>query len=703
MPGVRFILRRTTGWAVAAALLLGAAAGRAGVTVTQNVSPGATSWPGAPLLATVANPSTTSVLEGFNGVGGNTNLSETFTVTAGNCTLQAIYLYAGLGTGTGTGTNLVLKLFDLGTQTAPNPSAYAGSIVGSELLGSGSGLSISCTYQSAGMLELNFSGGDQLALTNGHLYAFELTGMFNTAPICWGRGTNDTYAGGAAYRNESWINGNSARDFAMAVYATPASTNASTNVSYAMPSGMLEHAFTTLSGGVNADGANPCGGLVLAGGRLCGTTLNGGAQGAGTVFYLAPDASGFNAFEVFTTAPGPVNPAGALAAAGPGLFGTSLAGGTNGTGAVFVGGTNGSLAVLRSLSWVSADNATNFGGASPTAWLVPSGGMLYGAATAGGGGANGTIFALSTNGSAFAVLHDFSALDTVTGTNADGAMPGGLALAGGVLYGVAAGGGAGGAGTVFAVQTNGANFTVLHHFAVLDTATATNLDGVFPAGGLIVSNGMLYGTTLAGGWQGGGTVFALGTNGAGFATLHHFSAVDAATGTNEDGALPCAALTRVGGGLYGTTAAGGTGGNGTVFAVSTHGGQFQILHAFSAVDAVSGTNSDGANPVAGLLAVSNLLYGTTFGGGLGGAGAVFAVAIPYPPAIITNLVRAADGSLTLSFLGGPNSTNVVQAAATLTPPVIWQAIRTNVADASGGWQVTDSNTNATRFYRSYAP
>src|SRR5262245_13835574 len=51
----------------------------AGVLVNQNVAPGATSWPGTPLLNTVANPSTSSVVESFNGgVGGNTNLSQTF-------------------------------------------------------------------------------------------------------------------------------------------------------------------------------------------------------------------------------------------------------------------------------------------------------------------------------------------------------------------------------------------------------------------------------------------------------------------------------------------------------------------------------------------------------------------------------------------------------------------------------------------------
>ena len=57
---------------------------RAGVTVTQNVSPGATSWPGSPILATVSNPASQATTgESFNGgTGGNTNISQTFTILA---------------------------------------------------------------------------------------------------------------------------------------------------------------------------------------------------------------------------------------------------------------------------------------------------------------------------------------------------------------------------------------------------------------------------------------------------------------------------------------------------------------------------------------------------------------------------------------------------------------------------------------------
>ena len=190
----------------------------AGVVVTQNVSPGATSWPGSPIITSVTNPaSQTSVGESFNGVGGCTNYCETFTITTTNYTLQTISIYAGGGTGTGTGTNLMLRLFDLGTQTAPNPSSYT---PGTDLFNSGNGLAISYSSQTTGVLQFDFTGSDQVTLQSGHLYAFELDGVLNTQPVLWLRTTYATYSGGAAYRNRSWINGNgNQRAFAMAVNA----------------------------------------------------------------------------------------------------------------------------------------------------------------------------------------------------------------------------------------------------------------------------------------------------------------------------------------------------------------------------------------------------------------------------------------------------------------------------------------------------
>jgi len=387
------------------------------------------------------------------------------------------------------------------------------------------------------------------------------------------------------------------------------------------------------------------------------------------------------------------------------FFGASFGGGANGLGAIFVGQTNGSVSILRSFSAVNADTATNSGGASPSAQLAITGGTVYGTATAGGAAANGAVFSLSTNGAVLSVLHDFSLLDSVTGTNADGALPwSGLVLSGDTLYGTTSAGGSGGNGVVFSIKTNGSNFTILHNFTPMDWDSATNTDGGIPYDGLVLSSGTLYGTTSAGGFGGRGTIFSIQTNGLAFNVLHHFSATDPVTGTNVDGAAPCATLTLSGNAVYGTASAGGTGACGAIYSVKTDGTQFKTLYSFEPLNPSNGTNSDGAFPVAGLLLIGNSLYGTTFSGGPGSVGTVFSFPIPISPATITNIVLNSDHTVTLFFVGAPDSTNIIQASTNLGASTAWQNISTNVADPAGAWQFTDSiATNPPRYYRSYAP
>jgi len=463
------------------------------------------------------------------------------------------------------------------------------------------------------------------------------------------------------------------------------------------------HFFGPLNNGLNLDGANPAAGLVLSDGVLYGSAVNGGSQGAGVAFYLMADASVFKAFRTFTNTPDAANPQGDLVISGNRFFGSAF-GGVNGVGAVFGGQTNGSVSVLWSFSPVSPDAATNSGGASPSAALALAGGTVFGTTTAAGAFANGTVFSLSTNGAVFSVLHNFSLLDSVMGTNTDGAQPwSGLVLGGNILYGTASAGGAGGNGVVFSVNTNGGNFTILHHFSAMNPDTATNSDGAIPIGGLVFSNGALYGTTSTGGQFGRGMLFSMQTNGLGFSVLHHFSATDPIIGTNTDGTAPCATLMLSGNVLYGTAPDGGTGANGTVYSVRTDGTQFKTLYSFTPMNPSTGTNNDGAFPIAGLLLVGNSLFGTAFSGGSGGAGTVFSLPIGGVPAMITNIVVNPDRTVTLFFIGAPDSTNIVQATTNLGLPTPWQSLSTNVADANGIWQFTDGITNSTQFYRSYEP
>src|SRR5580704_8551166 len=78
--------------------------------------------------------------------------------------------------------------------------------------------------------------------------------------------------------------------------------------------------------------------------------------------------------------------------------------------------------------------------------------------------------------------------------------------------------------------------------------------------------------------------------------------------TNSEGSYPSAGLVLSGNTLYGVANAGGTNGTGTVFAVNTDGTGFTVLHTFTLL--INSTNSDGANPQAGLLLLGDNLWGT---------------------------------------------------------------------------------------------
>jgi len=129
-------------------------------------------------------------------------------------------------------------------------------------------------------------------------------------------------------------------------------------------------------------------------------------------------------------------------------------------------------------------------------------------------------------------------------------------------------------------------------------------------------------------------VFAINTDGSGFANLHVFTALSAPT--NSDGANPAGSLTAAGNTLYGTTMYGGISGKGTVFAVTTDGTGFTNLHSFTATSGPRNTNQDGAAPYFPGLALSgNTLFGTASQGGSSGNGTVFSITLPRPQLTLT--------------------------------------------------------------------
>ena len=160
-------------------------------------------------------------------------------------------------------------------------------------------------------------------------------------------------------------------------------------------------------------------------------------------------------------------------------------------------------------------------GSNPGASLI-SGNTLYGTTTAPNGSPSpsGTVFAVNTNGTGFTTLYSFTAR-AIPGNNSDGAFPRSVVLSGNTLYGTTSQGGSLGSGTLFAVNTNGTGFTVLHDFV---GGYYGGNEGAWPNGGLIVSASTLYGTTYIGGSTGNGLVFRMNTDGSGFTPPLQFHA-----------------------------------------------------------------------------------------------------------------------------------------------------------------------------------
>lgn len=273
----------------------------------------------------------------------------------------------------------------------------------------------------------------------------------------------------------------------------------------------------------------------------------------------------------------------------------------------------------------STQTITNVQGINPYSGVIPSGNTLYGTTTYYGNTGvtdGGSVYKINTDGTGFATLYSFStpvddlALSERGSTNSDGATPyGRLLLADGALYGTTTAGGLYGSGVIFKINPDGTGFTNLYNFAprAYDSALAlTNADGYGPEGALIISGNTLYGTTEYGGPNNAGTVFAVTTNGTGFATLHSFTWLG-------EGGLPRSALTLIGGTLYGTAASGGqVWANGSIFQVNTDGSGFQTLFNFGGGS--SDTNAAGMAPIGGLLLLGNTFYGTAADGGTNGSG-----------------------------------------------------------------------------------
>jgi uncharacterized repeat protein (TIGR03803 family) len=257
-------------------------------------------------------------------------------------------------------------------------------------------------------------------------------------------------------------------------------------------------------------------------------------------------------------------------------------------------------------------------------------GVLYGTTSSGGSHNSGTVFSLTPPAAGESSWTETQLLSFDGATGGAQPLTGVVFGANGVLYGTTSAGGAGGAGIAFSLtppKRPGHAWTE----AVLYSFTG-GTDGYAPNYGplLIGNNGVLYGMTSGGGANGAGAAFSLtpGNPGAAWTEniLWSFGA-SITDGTNPEGGL----ASDANGVLYGVTSAGGAPGYGVVFSLTppaggTGGWTEAVLYSFL-------DEPDGTTPMGNLLiGAGGVLYGvTSFGGGNNAEGTAFSLTPPVAP------------------------------------------------------------------------
>ena len=362
-----------------------------------------------------------------------------------------------------------------------------------------------------------------------------------------------------------------------------------------------------------------------------------------------------NVLYSFTGTPDGASPYSGVTLYNGNFYGTTYSGGLAGAGTIYQLSPNGGGGWTETVLYSFCAQINCADGENPefTNLLFDSNGNLYGTTYNGGANGLGVVYELSHSGAEWTetVLWSFAG-------SPDAANPinGLIWDAVGNLYGTSYNGGQGDIGTVFELSPNGkGGWTeqVIASLSEIDASLTINAAGdifgttnttvfemtpngsggwntpktlyTFPASGargttpdgtlVLDSSGNIYGTTRAGGTNNNGTVYklTLGTNGKYTQSLlWKFGA----NGTNPTAGV----VFDKSGNLYGTTRLGGKAGTGVVYKLAPTGtGSYteSVLQPF--------TGENGSGPYAGLLYSGGYLYGTTYTGGVDGMGTVFVV------------------------------------------------------------------------------
>jgi uncharacterized repeat protein (TIGR03803 family) len=272
--------------------------------------------------------------------------------------------------------------------------------------------------------------------------------------------------------------------------------------------------------------------------------------------------------------------------------------------------------------------------------VVYHAGSVYGTTSQAGRFGTGTVYAVDVATGQLTTLYDFShPLD---------AEPNGLALRGDMLFDTTRQNGQAGHGIIFSINLKTGKIEVLHRFDPVRT-------GQTPASPVLSTGGTLFGTTLAGGGSCGcGTIYRLDSNSEQFSLLHRFTSREgfAPSGTLAEHDNVLYGAMQDGGGSAGTVFAYNIGsdslvsysvGGAPAFGVAYAHGHIYGSHdeqngdagALFDVDLSTGVvkdiytftgGNDGRGP--GTIVYQNgLLYGVTWAGGANGSGTLFSLGL----------------------------------------------------------------------------
>ena len=254
-------------------------------------------------------------------------------------------------------------------------------------------------------------------------------------------------------------------------------------------------------------------------------------------------------------------------------------------------------------------------GPENSGFLKHSDGFFYGTSRSGGAYGYGTIYRVSSAGEVTVMVHFSGASGAARGRRPQAEL---VDDGTGVLWGTTFLGGAGnfgdGFGTVFRFNPVTQDFTSITEFS----GTGGFAKGSFPLAGLIRDGvGSLWGGTAAGGTGGHGTIFKVNTVNLVFTSVFDFTGSAGA----RRGRSPEATLVNDGAGaMWGTTADGGANGLGTLFTVNTATSELTTLVDFTG----SGGSFLGSRPTAALrMGEAGVWWGGTSAGGAGGFGTIF--------------------------------------------------------------------------------